>query len=377
MAVTRVYLSPPDVGEPERRALDAAFRSGWVAPVGPDRDAFAAEVAGVSGRAHGVALASGTAALHLALKELGVEPGDDVICSTFTFAATANAITYCGARPVLVDSEASTWNISPDLLAEELEVRAGKGRLPAAAVVVDLYGQCADYARILPLCERYGVPVVEDAAESLGASCGGRPSGSFGTAAVFSFNGNKIITTSGGGMLATDDERMAARVRHLASQAREPGPHYEHVEVGYNYRLSNLLAALGRAQLAGLADRLGRRRAIHDRYREGLGDLPGIGFQSAGPGHEPNRWLTCITLDHAVTAATPAQLRHALEAEDIEARPTWKPMHLQPVFASCPARIDGTSERLFHSGLCLPSGSSLCESDQDRIIALLRRALLG
>jgi len=373
--VTRVYLSPPDVGEPERLALDEAFRSGWVAPVGPDLDAFEVEVAGVGGRRHGVALASGTAALHLALKELGVGPGDDVLCSTFTFAATANAITYCGARPVLVDSEASTWNLSPDLLAEELVERAQANRLPAAVVVVDLYGQCADYDRILPPCEEHGIPVVEDAAESLGASCRGRPAGAFGTAAVFSFNGNKIITTSGGGMLVTDDERLARRARHLATQAREPGPHYEHVEVGYNYRLSNLLAALGRAQLAGLGERVERRRTIHGRYREALEGLAGVGFQPVGPGQEPNRWLTCITLDPAVAAVTPGQLRLALEAQDIEARPTWKPMHLQPVFADCPARVDGTSERLFRRGLCLPSGSSLSNDDQDRIIALLRGAL--
>lgn len=372
--MTRIHLSPPDVGEPERRALDDAFRSGWVAPVGPDLDAFEIEVAAVGGREYGVALASGTAALHLALKQLGVAPGDDVICSTFTFAATANAVTYCNARPVLVDSEAATWNISPDLLAEELAQRARIGRLPAAVVVVDLYGQCADYSRILPLCERYGVPVVEDAAESLGASYCGQPAGSFGVAAAFSFNGNKIITTSGGGMLVTHDKLMASRARHLATQARQPGPHYEHVEVGYNYRLSNLLAALGRAQLAGLASRVARRRAIHDRYREGLGDLPGLGFQPAGPGQEPNRWLTCITLDPGMTAATPEGMRLALEAEDIEARPTWKPMHLQPVFASCPALIDGTSERLFRMGLCLPSGSSLSAHDQDRVIDLLRAA---
>ena len=373
--MTRIYLSPPDVGEPERRALDEAFDSGWVAPIGPDLDAFEVELAAAGGRKHGVGLASGTSALHLVLKELGVGPGDDVICSTFTFAATANAITYCGARPVLVDSEPGTWNLSPDLLAEELGLRARSGRHAAAVIVVDLYGQCADYDRLVPLCETHGLPLVEDAAESLGASYRGRPAGSFGVAGVFSFNGNKIITTSGGGALVTDDERLATRSRHLATQAREPAPHYEHVEVGYNYRLSNLLAALGRAQLAGLDDKVARRRAVHDRYRDGLQDLPGVAFQPAGPGQEPNRWLTCITLDPALTAATPHQLRLALEADDIEARPTWKPMHLQPVFASCPARVDGTSEHLFRTGLCLPSGSSLSAVDQDRVIAIVRRGL--
>ena len=373
--MTRLYLSPPDVGEPERLALDAAFRSGWVAPVGPDLDAFEVEVAAVGGRGHGVGLASGTAALHLALKELGAGAGDDVICSTFTFAASANAITYCGARPVLVDSEEETWNMSPDLLGDELEQRARAGRLPAAVVVVDLYGQCADYGRILPLCAEHGVPVIEDAAESLGASYRNRPAGSFGAAAVFSFNGNKIITTSGGGMLVTDDERLARRTRHLATQAREAGAHYEHVEVGYNYRLSNLLAAVGRAQLSGLGERVQRRRTIHARYQEGLAELPGVGFQPAAPGQQPNRWLTCLTLDPALAAATPERLRLVLEAENIEARPAWKPMHLQPVFASCPARVDGTSERLFRTGLCLPSGSSLSAADQDRVIGLVRKEL--
>ncbi len=373
--MSRIYLSPPDVGEAERLALDAAIRSGWVAPVGPDLDAFEAEVAAASGRVHGVGLASGTAALHLALKEVGVAPGDDVVVSTFTFAATANAVTYCGATPVLVDSEASTWNLSPDLLAEELDERARSDRRPAAVVVVDLYGQCADYDRLLPMCAEHGIPVIEDAAESLGASCGGRPAGSFGTVAVLSFNGNKIITTSGGGMLVTDDQGVAAHTRHLATQARDPAPHYEHSEIGYNYRLSNLLAALGRAQLAGLPQRVGRRRAIHARYRQGLEGIAGVGFQPAGPGQEPNGWLTCITLDPALAAATPEHLRLALEAEDVEARPTWKPMHLQPVFASCPARVDGTSERLFGTGLCLPSGSSLSELDQDRVIGLLRKGL--
>jgi len=375
--VSRIYLSPPDVGEAERAALDAAMRSGWVAPVGPDLDAFESEVASVTARSYGVGLSSGTAALHLGLREVGVGPGDDVVISTFTFAATANAVTYCGATPVLVDSEASTWNLSPELLAEELVERAGRGRLPAAVLVVDLYGQCADYGRLLPLCEEYGLPVIEDAAEALGASYGGRPAGSFGAAAVLSFNGNKIITTSGGGMLVTDEEHLAERTRHLATQARDPGPHYEHTEVGYNYRLSNLLAALGRAQLAGLAQKVERRRALNRRYREALGDLAGVGFQPTGPTQEPNCWLTCITIDPQEARTTPEAVRLALEAQDIEARPTWKPMHLQPVYAEAPRRVDGTSERLFTTGLCLPSGSSLSDVDQDRVIDVVRASLAG
>ena len=374
--MTRIYLSPPDVGEAEREALDAAVRSGWVAPVGPDLDAFEAEVAAASGRSHGVGLASGTAALHLALKEVGVAAGDDVVVSTFTFAATANAVTYCGATPVFLDSEAASWNLSPDLLAEELAERARRGRLPKAVVVVDLYGQCADYNRILPLCQEYGVPVIEDAAESLGASCGGRPAGSFGAAAVLSFNGNKIITTSGGGMLVTDDQRVAAHARHLATQARDPAPHYEHSEIGYNYRLSNLLAAFGRAQLAGLAERVERRRAVSRRYREALGEFAGVAFQPTGPAQEPSCWLTCVTIDPAEARATNDAVRLALEAQDIEAQPTWKPMHLQPVFADAPCRVDGTSDGLFGNGLCLPSGSSLSPSDQDQVLEVVR-GLLG
>ena len=373
--VRRIYLSPPDVGEAEEAALVGAFRSGWVAPIGPDLDAFEAEVANVGGRQFGVGLSSGTAALHLALLDLGVGPGDDVLCSSFTFAASANPIVYCGARPVFVDSEEATWNMSPELLAEELAVRARIGTLPKAAIVVDLYGQCADYDRILPVCAEHGVPVIEDAAESLGASYRGSPAGSFGASAVFSFNGNKIITTSGGGMLVTDEERAARRARHLATQAREPAPHYEHVDVGFNYRLSNLLAALGRAQLGGLDARVARRRAIYDRYREGLDGVAGVGFQPTGAGQDPNRWLTCLTLDPTSAALHPEGLRLALEADDVESRPTWKPMHLQPAFAGCSSRIDGTSERLFQTGLCLPSGSSLTEAHQDRVIHLIRAAL--
>ena len=265
--------------------------------------------------------------------------------------------------------------VAPDLLAEELTERAGRGRLPKAVVVVDLYGQCADYDRILPLCQEYEVAVIEDAAESLGASCGGRPAGSFGAAAVLSFNGNKIITTSGGGMLVTDDQRVAAHARHLATQARDPAPHYEHSEIGYNYRLSNLLAAFGRAQLAGLAERVERRRAVNRRYREALGELAGVAFQPTGPGQEPSCWLTCITIDPAEARATNDVVRLALEAQDIEARPTWKPMHLQPVFADAPSRVDGTSDGLFAHGLCLPSGSSLSPSDQDRVLEVVRGIL--
>jgi dTDP-4-amino-4,6-dideoxygalactose transaminase len=287
--------------------------------------------------------------------------------STFTFAASVNPIRYLGARPVLIDSDVSSWNLSPDLLADEL-ASAARGRRPAAAVVVDLYGQCADYGRIVPMLSEAGVPLLSDAAEALGATCDGRPAGSFGAAGVLSFNGNKIITTSGGGMLVTDDAEFAARVRHLATQAREPAPHYEHIDVGFNYRLSNLLAALGRSQLGDLERRVATRRRVFARYAAALSAVEGVEMMPEASYGTANRWLTCVTVDPAVAGFSTEDVRVHLEAADIESRPTWKPMHLQPAFRDAPARVDGTSERLFRTGLCLPSGSSLSDADQDRVI---------
>lgn len=371
--MNRIYLSPPDVGCAERSAVDRALLSGWVAPLGPELDAFEADIAILAGRIHAVGLSSGTAALHLALLGVGVGRGDEVLTSTLTFAATANAVIYCGAQPVFIDSDLATWNMSPNLLEEELAKRAAVGRRPAAVVAVDLYGQCADYDSIVRVCEYYDVPVIEDAAESLGASYRGQPAGSFGFAAIFSFNGNKIVTTSGGGMLVTDDQRLAQRARYLATQARGPFAHYEHSEVGYNYRLSNILAALGRAQVRRLPELVQRRKRVNARYRNALADIPGLTFQSVGTCNRPNYWITCMLIDPAVHGSSPEELRVALEAENIETRPLWKPMHLQPVFASAPRRADGTSEYLFRRGLCLPSGSSLTVEDQDRIIGLIRR----
>ncbi len=372
--MSRIYLSPPDVREAERRLLIEALDSNWVAPVGPDLTAFEEEAARVAGRAHGVALSSGTAALHLALLELGVGPGDDVVVSSFTFAASANAICYVGAQPVFVDSDGSTWNLSPDLLAEELETREREGRaLPAAVIAVDLYGQCADYDRLVPLCAERGIALIEDAAEAIGATSAGRPAGSFGEVGVLSFNGNKIITSGGGGMLVCDRPELADRARYLATQARQDAPHYEHTEVGYNYRLSNLLAAVGRGQLSTLGERIARRREIRDRYRAALADRPGIAF--APTDDEGNAWLTCITVDPEQAGVDREGVRLDLEEKDIESRPLWKPMHLQPVFRHCPARVDGTSEQLFATGLCLPSGSGMSPDDQDRVIAALLDAL--
>jgi dTDP-4-amino-4,6-dideoxygalactose transaminase len=295
----RIYLSPPDVGPDERAMLLDAFDSNWIAPLGPHVDAFEREVADKVGAGHAVALSSGTAALHLALLLAGVGPGDRVLCSTLTFVASANPIVYLGAEPVFVDADPETWNLDVDLVEEELAAAARRGERYAALVAVDLYGRCCDYDRLVPLCEEYGVPLIEDAAEAMGATYRGRAAGTFGLAGVYSFNGNKIMTTSGGGMLVTDDAELARRARHLASQAREPAPHYEHVEVGYNYRLSNLLAAVGRAQLAHLDEKVARRREIRARYREALGDLPGVSFHGVDDDGS-NAWLTVLTIDPEV-----------------------------------------------------------------------------
>ena len=366
----RIYLSPPDVNGVDRQYLLAAVDSGWVAPVGPDLDAFEHAVAAVCERSHGVGLASGTAALFLVLRELGVTPGDEVLVATLTFAGSVSPIAHLGATPVFVDSDVDTWNLSPDLVAAELAERRADKRPLKAAVVVDLYGQCADHDRLLELFEEAGVPVIVDAAEALGATYKRRPAGKDGVAAILSFNGNKIVTTSGGGMVVTDDEHLATRVRHLATQAREPAPHYEHTEAGFNERLSNLLAAFGRGQLEDLDRRIARRRAIFDRYVDSLRDVPGVSFQPEAPYGRCTRWLTCIMIDPA-TGVTPERARLHLEEANIEARPTWKPMHRQPAFAGGPSRLNGTADRVFATGLCLPSGSGMTDADQGRVIERL------
>ncbi len=369
--MTRVFLSPPDVGDEERRLLLDAFDSNWIAPLGPHVDGFEADLARLTEVPAALALSSGTAALHLALLLLGVNPGDDVLVPTQTFVASANVVTYVGARPILVDSDRATWTIDPDLVAAELKERARTGRLPAAVITVDLYGQCADYDRLLATCAEFDVPVLEDAAEALGARYRGQPAGSFGAAAVFSFNGNKIITTSGGGMLVSHDQALIDRARYLSTQAREPVVHYEHLAVGFNYRLSNLLAAVGRGQLRGLEERIARRRAINERYRRALADVPGIKFMPVAPNGEPNYWLTCILVDPAEFGASHEDIRVALEAQDIESRPTWKPLHLQPVYADSPAVGGAVAASIFDRGLCLPSGSRLSPADQDRATATI------
>jgi dTDP-4-amino-4,6-dideoxygalactose transaminase len=371
--VSRVYLSPPHVFGREQELVADAFASNWVAPLGPHVDAFEAELAALTGVSHGLALSSGTAALHLSMIVLGVESGDEVFCSSFTFSASANPVVYARGVPVFIDCD-RTWTMDPNLLEDALVDAARRGRRPKAVIAVDLYGQCANYAAIEALCERFGVPLVEDAAEALGSTWRGRPAGSFGRFGVFSFNGNKIITTSGGGMLVSNDTAAINRARFLSTQAREPAPHYEHVAIGYNYRLSNVLAAVGRAQLATLPQRVAARRTVFDRYVAALGHLPGVAFMPEAEHVRGNRWLSCLTIDPDQFGATREDVRLALEAENIESRPVWKPMHLQPVFAD--ARMFGgeVSRRLFDAGLCLPSGSNLSERDQDRAIATVTRA---
>jgi len=368
----RIYLSPPHMGTDERELLLDAFDSNWIAPLGPHVDAFEQEVAERTGVAHAAALSSGTAALHLALEMLGVGPGDEVLTSTFTFAATVNAIRYVGATPVFVDSDAATWNMDPNLLAEELDDCKKRGKLPAAVVTVDLYGQCVDYDPIVTLCAEHGVPLVEDAAEALGATYRGRAAGSFGAMGVFSFNGNKIITTSGGGMLVSDNEAWIKRARYLSTQARDPVPHYQHSTIGYNYRMSNLLAAVGRGQLRGLDERVAARRATNAFYRKELAGWPGIEFMPEAPYGAATFWLTCITIDPAEFGADREQVRLHLESLDIESRPVWKPMHLQPVYENYRVRGGNLSAGLFNYGLSLPSGSSLDSTDLSRILDGLR-----
>ncbi|MGC5052968.1 DegT/DnrJ/EryC1/StrS family aminotransferase [Micromonospora sp. DT48] len=365
-ATDRVLLSPPDVGPLEESYLLSALRSGWVAPVGPDLDAFEREVAARVDRRHAVALASGTAGLHLALVALGTRPGDVVVVPTLTFIATANAVVYTGAEPVFVDCEPESGNLDPALLDQALSELRSANRRVAAVLPVDMFGSCADYRRILSVCTAAGVPVVEDAAEALGAVRDGQPAGSFGRAAVLSFNGNKIITTSGGGMLVSDDAELVARCRYLSTQARQPVPHYEHVELGYNYRLSNLLAALGRAQLRRLDGMLARRRAHRERYAKLFAAVPGVRLLGDGDAGS-NCWLTSIVVDPEVAGWRAADLARHLDALGIETRPIWKPMHLQPVFAGARGVLSGVAESLFTDGLTLPSGSAMSERQAARV----------
>ncbi|WP_028322838.1 DegT/DnrJ/EryC1/StrS family aminotransferase [Desulfatiglans anilini] len=392
----RIFLSPPHMSGLESGLIEQAFESNYIAPLGPMVDAFEQEFSQYTGIRHCLAVSSGTAAMHLALHHLGVGPGDEVFASSLTFIGSVSPILFEGATPVFIDSDRRSWNMDPALLASELERCASAGKLPKAVVPTDLYGQCCNYGEIYTVCRRFGVPVIVDAAEALGArfTCARVVedlaerqihAGRGAHAAVFSFNGNKIITTSGGGMLASDDEELICHARGLAQQARIPQAHYEHTEIGFNYRMSNILAAIGRAQLQVIDQRVARRREIFDYYQGALGGLPGLELMPEADYGKANRWLTVILITPDIFGADREQIRLALEAENIESRPVWKPMHLQPVFicigASLPqekkqyiARAVGgqVSEDLFARGLCLPSGTAMTEGDLDRVIAVIR-----
>lgn len=370
-----MFLSPPSISDLEIDSVVRALHSGWVAPLGPEVDAFEGDTAAFCGAGHAVALSSGTAALHLGLLGLGVGPEDEVVVPTMTFGATAFAVTYVRAAPVFLDIENESWNLDPEVLASFLARRAALDQLPAAIITVDVFGRSCDYDRIMAIAERYEVPVLADAAEALGATNGDRPCGSFGRASVLSFNGNKIMTTSGGGMLLTNDPAMAEKVRFWATQSREEAPWYEHEEIGYNYRMSNILAALGRAQLSRLPGMIERRRDIRDRYANLFSHVAGVAVLGDPPWGRANAWLTTVRFDPAFHPGAPTRVREALEAENIESRPVWKPMHQQPVFAGSQSYLTGVADAVFAEGLCLPSGVGMTDDDVDRVAGHVLREL--
>ena len=367
-----ILLSTPHIGSQELEFVKQAFDTNWIAPVGPHIDAFEQEFCQITGTSYAAAVSSGTAALHLALQLVGVGSGDEVFCSTLTFAATANPIIYLGAKPVFIDSDRISWNMNPELLQEALQKRAYFGKLPKAVILVHLYGQSADIEPILQVCDQYNIPLIEDAAEALGATYKGLSPGTFGRVGIYSFNGNKIITTSGGGMLVSDDDKLVMKAKFLATQARDPAPHYQHSEIGYNYRLSNVLAGIGRGQLQVLNQRVAARRRNFEIYQSALGDLPGIEFMpEANFGHS-TRWLTALTIVTEAFGADREYIRLQLAKQQIEARPVWKPLHLQPVFSECECIGGEIGEDLFVRGLCLPSGSNLTDEDLERVISVIK-----
>lgn len=372
----RLYLSPPHLGRHEINYLHKALEDNWVAPTGPNLDGFERDICEYTGAGHCIALTSGTAAIHLGLILLGVGPGDVVLCPSFTFVATANPITYLGATPVFIDSEADTWNLCPERLREAIEDQLRQGRRPKAMLVVHLYGMPAKLREILAIATEYNIPVLEDAAEALGSRYEGQPLGSFGAVSVFSFNGNKILTTSGGGALLTSNSDWARRARYLAAQAKDAAPHYQHSETGYNYRLSNLLAGIGRGQMELIEDRVKRRREIYAWYREHLAGIAGLQLAPTEPtGSRSNRWLTTLLLDPTETTVTPEQLRLHLETRNIESRPLWKPLHLQPLFATATVYGGTLCADLFTRGLCLPSGTAMTEMDLRRVTDAVKEIL--
>jgi dTDP-4-amino-4,6-dideoxygalactose transaminase len=373
--MSRIHLSKADVTEVEERYVLEALRSGWVAPLGPDVDAFEAEVAQRVGVAGALALSSGTAALHLALLSLGAAPGKAIILPSMTFAASANAVAYTGATPVFVDSRGTDGNVDAEMMLHAVDTLRDEGADIAGVMSVDIFGRCADYRVLVPQLEERGIELVEDAAEALGASIDGRSAGSYGRAAALSFNGNKIMTTSGGGMLLSDDLELISRARYLSTQARQPAPWYEHTEVGFNYRMSNLLAALGRGQLTRLDTMIARRREIRAQYAEALADIENVRLlgDDRNPGYVDNCWLTCIVLD-PTRAEAPGVIK-SLDNADIEARHLWKPMHAQPLYAGARAFVNGVCDDLFVNGVTLPSGSALSDAEVERVITELRSAL--
>ncbi|MED1863919.1 aminotransferase class I/II-fold pyridoxal phosphate-dependent enzyme [Fictibacillus nanhaiensis] len=375
----RIFLCAPHMSGNEQKYMNEAFQTNWIAPLGPNVDAFEKEIAAHVGARAGVAVSSGTAAIHLALTLLGVSRGDTVFCSSLTFVASANPILYQGAEPVFIDSEPDTWNMSPHALQKALQAAAEKGKLPKAVIVVNLYGQSAKMDEIVALCNQYEVPLVEDAAESLGSHYKGKASGTFGRFGIYSFNGNKIITTSGGGMLVSQDDAAIETGRFLSAQAKDQAIHYEHSVMGFNYRMSNILAGIGRGQLEVLHQRIHQKRAIYDLYQQKLSDLPGVHFNPELAETFSNRWLSVLTLNPAETTVSVLQVIEALAAENIEARPVWKPLHLQPLFKDASyfshEPHKSVSEQLFENGICLPSGTSMTEEEQLRVIGTIRDLL--
>lgn len=368
----RIFLSPPHLGGSELELVKEVFRSNYIAPVGEQLSKFEKEFAAIIGVKYAVAVSSGTAGLHLALRYAGIAEGDEVLCSSFTFVASANAILYLGAKPVFIDSELSSWNLDPDLLQEALVKKASQGKLPKAVIIVHLYGQSADMTKIMSICDSFGVTVIEDAAEALGTKYLGVSPGSFGQCGVFSFNGNKIITTSGGGMIVSNDAQLIDKVRFWSTQAKEDAEHYEHCEMGYNYRMSNVLAAIGRGQLEVLSDRVQRKREIYNFYYRELSPIPGIEFMPEPEGSLSSRWLTCITIIAELFGHDFRFVKNRLEEENIETRPLWKPMHLQPMFSHCEVFGGGVSEALFATGLCLPSGTAMSAEDIRTIVDIIK-----
>lgn len=374
----KIWLSSPHMGGTEHNYVNEAFDTNWVAPLGPNVDRFEKDLSNyMKEKTYVAALSTGTAAIHLGLIMLGVKAGDEVICQSMTFSASANPIKYQGATPIFIDSEPDTWNMSPEHLEQAIKDRIAKGKKPKAVIPVHLYGMPAKMDEIMAIAQKYDIPVLEDAAEALGSHINGKMCGSFGEIAALSFNGNKIITTSGGGALVGSEE-YAAKARFLSTQARDAAPHYQHSEIGYNYRMSNICAGIGRGQMEVLNERVQQRRSNYERYYKELSSIPGISFVAEPEGYYSNRWLTTVLMDPVRTnGITRETLRLALEKENIESRPLWKPMHLQPVFEGCTFYGDGTAERLFEQGLCLPSGSNLTDVDFERIFNVMRSVFAG